>query len=348
MDRQYRLMTGEIRPEEDIKVSVVVPFYNLESFAGQTINSLLCQTLDSCEFIFVNDASDDSTLDVLLRAAEIDDRIRVLDRIKNGGISAARNDGISVARGKYISFVDGDDIVSPWYLEAMFNAAAERDDVMVCSGLRSVKADDVQDVNWSNPLAGTYVEYDQSGAAEQILYKRIGTTAPAKLAPRHVYLKKPFPEGALREELRSIAGYVNQCNSFRVLSEPLYGYVMRSDSTVWASTPKLCEARDYLEAIELSRRELSEWVGIKSNSSRYYDALMKCRLHDYLNRVIEDDQAVSDMERMIRADVRDDLRYVLFDENARLGNRLRLLLYAISPRLLDLLYAIYKKQAKGV
>lgn len=332
----------------DVKVSVIVPFYNLEAHASRTIESLLAQTLNACEFVFVNDASSDATLEILLRAADADERVKVVDRKMNGGIAAARNDGIAVANGRYVAFVDGDDIVSPWYLETMYNAADGRDDIMVCAGTKTVKFSDVDNCSWNSPLNEAYVELDAPEIAEQILYKNIGTTAWGKLAPRHIYVEKPFPSGVKREELRSIAGYIGSCSKFRILREPVYGYVMRADSTVWASAPKFNDAKDYLEAIEFSKEELTRFVAPSSNAPRYYDALMKVRLHEYLNRVEGSASETGEMERALHADVRGDLKFVLFDGNARLGNRIRLLLYVLSPNLLDAIYSVYKKRAKGL
>jgi glycosyltransferase involved in cell wall biosynthesis len=108
----------------DLKVSVIVPVYNAEPYLAECIESLLAQTLDSCEFIFVNDGSRDGSLAILERYRMSDSRVRIIDQ-DNQGVSAARNAGLAAARGMYIGFVDSDDWVETDMFEVMYRAAAD-------------------------------------------------------------------------------------------------------------------------------------------------------------------------------------------------------------------------------
>ncbi|MHA6485271.1 glycosyltransferase family 2 protein [Paenibacillus sp. strain BS8-2] len=110
----------------DLKVSVIVPVYNTEKYLSECIESLLAQTLDSCEFLFINDGSRDGSLAILERYRMKDSRIRVINQ-ENQGVSAARNAGIAAARGEYIGFVDSDDWVEADMFEVMYQAAKASD-----------------------------------------------------------------------------------------------------------------------------------------------------------------------------------------------------------------------------
>lgn len=100
----------------DIKVSVIIPAYNIENYIEKSIKSVIKQTLKEIEIIVVNDGSQDGTLKIIEKLMKEDKRIVLINK-KNGGVSQARNDGIKKARGEYISFIDGDDWIEKEYLE---------------------------------------------------------------------------------------------------------------------------------------------------------------------------------------------------------------------------------------
>lgn len=90
------------------RVSVIVPVYNAGEFLKPCIDSLLCQSLKDIEFIFVNDGSKDSSLQLMKEYGKEDSRIRIIDQ-PNQGVSVARNNGLDLAKAEFISFVDADD-----------------------------------------------------------------------------------------------------------------------------------------------------------------------------------------------------------------------------------------------
>lgn len=115
-----------------IKVSVVVPVYNVENYLRQCLDSILAQTLTDIEIICVDDGSSDSSLQILEEYAKKDPRVIVRPQ-KNAGAGAARNNGLSVARGKYVSFLDSDDFFEPTLLEKLYEKAeADHDDISIC------------------------------------------------------------------------------------------------------------------------------------------------------------------------------------------------------------------------
>lgn len=119
------------------KVSVIVPIYKVEKFIGRCAESLMQQTLDSVEYIFVNDATPDNSMEVLdeilRRYPEKSDMVTVTTHEINKGLPAARNTGLSLAHGKYIFHCDSDDFVDSDMLETLYNAASENDaDIVWC------------------------------------------------------------------------------------------------------------------------------------------------------------------------------------------------------------------------
>lgn len=100
----------------DVKISVIVPVYNVEKELPRCIKSLLTQTYSNFELLLINDGSSDGSPEIMERYAEKDPRIRTLHK-KNGGVSSARNRGLEQAKGEYVCFVDADDVVASCYLE---------------------------------------------------------------------------------------------------------------------------------------------------------------------------------------------------------------------------------------
>jgi glycosyltransferase involved in cell wall biosynthesis len=115
-----------------IKLSVIIPVYNAADFLVDCIESLLSQTVQESEFIFVNDGSTDSSQQIIKQFQEKDDRIILINQ-ENAGRSIARNIGISKASGEYIGFVDSDDFVLEDMFEALYKRATESDSDIVIS-----------------------------------------------------------------------------------------------------------------------------------------------------------------------------------------------------------------------
>ena len=94
-------------------ISVIIPVYNVEDYLHVCINSVLRQSYQDFEIICIDDASTDSSLEILEYFAQKDSRVKILKNDSNKGQGYSRNKGLGMAKGKYISFLDGDDWFSP-------------------------------------------------------------------------------------------------------------------------------------------------------------------------------------------------------------------------------------------
>lgn len=117
----------------EVKLSIIIPVYNGEKHLEECIKSLMNQTLNECEFIFVNDGSHDKSVELIQKQQKEDSRIILINQ-KNSGVSVARNTGIDAAKGKYIGFVDSDDFVAIDMFEVLYNKAENnKADVVVAN-----------------------------------------------------------------------------------------------------------------------------------------------------------------------------------------------------------------------
>ena len=96
--------------EKIVKVTFIVPVFNVENYLKECLDSILNQTMREIEIICINDGSTDSSLEILKQYEKLDSRICIIDQ-KNQGLSVSRNNALAIARGLYAVFVDSDDYV---------------------------------------------------------------------------------------------------------------------------------------------------------------------------------------------------------------------------------------------
>lgn len=104
-------------------ISVIIPVYNVEDYLYVCLNSILKQSYENFEVICIDDASTDSSLEILEYFAKKDSRVKILKNDSNRGPGFSRNRGLDVAEGKYISFLDADDWFSPVAFEILIKKA---------------------------------------------------------------------------------------------------------------------------------------------------------------------------------------------------------------------------------
>ncbi|MBO4127289.1 glycosyltransferase family 2 protein [Streptococcus suis] len=98
-------------------VSVIMPVFNSEQFVGESIQSVLNQTYQNWELVVIDDASTDSSLEIVQEFSRQDSRIRILQHSESSGAAISRNDGLREAKGRWIAFLDSDDLWFPTKLE---------------------------------------------------------------------------------------------------------------------------------------------------------------------------------------------------------------------------------------
>lgn len=116
----------------NIKISLIVPCYNIRKYLPRCIESILAQTYKNLEIILISDGSTDGTDEVIREYAKKDSRIIPIFK-QNSGVSDTRNRGLDIATGDYIGFVDGDDYIEPEMYETLLKNAIENNaDISHC------------------------------------------------------------------------------------------------------------------------------------------------------------------------------------------------------------------------
>ena len=130
-----------------IKVSVIIPVYNVEEYLRDCLDSVINQTLKEIEIICIDDCSTDCSYNILEEYAKKDNRIILIKNKENMGVGYNRNIGIKEAKGEYIGFIDSDDYISEDYYENLYNTA------------KKYNSDVVNTLNVSNDKEGNIFNY---------------------------------------------------------------------------------------------------------------------------------------------------------------------------------------------
>ena len=118
-----------------VKISVIVPVYNVEKYLKKCLDSILNQTLKDIEVICIDDGSTDSSLQILKEFSNKDSRVVVISQ-DNSGPAKTRNKGIELATGEYLTFVDSDDWIELDALEKLYdNATLNNSEVVLFNAI---------------------------------------------------------------------------------------------------------------------------------------------------------------------------------------------------------------------
>lgn len=252
------------------EISVVIPVYNVEKFIGRCLSSLVEQTFRSYEVIAVNDGSTDDSPLILRHFAEKYDFIRVIDQ-ENGGMSKARNAGMAVARGKYFSFVDGDDYVSPTFLEELYRACADNDAEISCCYYYYHFIDN--DFLFEYPFRCKGLLTGAEAMNKLLHDVQIQSLAWNKLYRRELFTDYgvTFPTMTFEDMATANRLFVH-AHRVAVIDRPLYYYNQRSTSTL--ATMNTDKINDFIRAMALVRASL-EKNGLFKKYKKSYQALVR-------------------------------------------------------------------------
>ena len=224
-----------------MKVSVIVPIYNVEAYLSACLESIIGQTLKDIEIILVNDGSTDNSLSIAEEFARQDERVRLVSQI-NSGQAKARNVGLNLAQGDYVVFVDSDDWIEPNMLEVLYQNVMETgSDFVQCR------------FQFDNPYTGRQVVYGHKYEhavlykndilADALLVKNIQVAPWGKMYSRNFLQNNHlrFEEGIVNED--TLFSIEISCCAQKVsfVNDVLCHTIERKGSTSRASYERLCK-----------------------------------------------------------------------------------------------------------
>ena len=208
---------------DKVKVSIVIPVYQVENYLERSVESALAQTLVEKEIILVDDGSPDASPAICDRyAAAYPDLIRVIHK-ENEGLGLARNTGAAAARGEYIAFLDSDDTVEPDMYQAMYEKAKEEDYDLVMCDVTIIYVEENR-----SSVVRSYTS-EQVDAADYIAYGNNITYSVNKLFRRRIWEENRY-EKMLFEDISLIPSLMTRYPHIGYVSRPFYNYYRRANT----------------------------------------------------------------------------------------------------------------------
>lgn len=253
-----------------IKVSVIIPIYNMEKYISNSLENLMNQTFTEFEVILVNDGSTDNSEFLCDEFAKRDKRVQVIHK-KNEGAGYARNKGIEVATGKYLVFIDIDDILEVNMLEKMYyNIEKYNVDLVICNH-NSFKDDKkiklIKNINENIKVDGT----DNCRKTYLNLLKESKIQTPWDKIYKSEIIKSnnlKFPNMKRCQDAAFNCLYFNYVNSYKIIKDSLYNYRENNMKLELLKFPK-----NYFEIIlELDgvyNESISSWGMLDKEAERY-------------------------------------------------------------------------------
>ena len=221
------------------KVSVIVPFYNVEGYIEKCLDTLVNQTLKDIEIILVNDGSTDRSIEIVNKfLRRYPEKLVYLEK-ENGGLSDARNYAIPYTKGEYIAFLDSDDYVEKYMYEEMYNMAKkENSDMVECNFYWEYPDKQKEDI-------GTIYH----GKNEMI--EKIRVVAWNKLIKREILEKSEvrFPKGYRYEDTEFTYKLIPYIEKVSFLKKPCIHYVQREGSISNSQNERTKEIFDVLDHV---------------------------------------------------------------------------------------------------
>lgn len=241
-----------------VKVSVVIPVYNVEDYLEECLDSIINQTLDDIEIICINDGSTDSSLNILEKYANLDGRI-IIHSQENSGLSASRNRGIDLSNGDYIYFIDSDDTLELNALSELYEFSNSNNlDLLIFKvinfydGSGKKFTSKYYEMSFMKKFNKKIFDYNDIG--EKAF--KMSVSAPGKLYKKDLLDSIRFEEGLIFEDNLFFAEVMIKAKRVSFLNKHYYNRRIRENSITTTRTLKFADSFVIVnKIIELFKRE---------------------------------------------------------------------------------------------
>lgn len=275
----------------NIKLSIIVPIYNVEKYLDRCMVSLLNQTLKGIEIIMVDDGSPDNCPKMCDEYAKNDNRVKVVHK-KNAGLGFARNSGLDVAKGEYIAFVDSDDYVGLNMYKTLYDRAeADKCDAVFCGFRTEMKqnkwmySDEVDaDKLWKgNEVQQFMLDMIASGAgvkAERLYQMSVWHSIYKRSLIEKEHLRFVSEREVASEDIPFQVDFLSKANIVAYVSKTFYSYCLNGTSLTATLKPEKYDRYKQLRACLLTKFTDFEYV---SRVNRLFIGYTRSYLYDIMN-----------------------------------------------------------------
>lgn len=259
-----------------MKVSIIIPVYNVSAYIERCIESVMNQTYKDIECIIVDDASPDDSIEKCEKMiAEYDGPIRftILHHNQNRGISAARNTGTKASLGEYLLYLDSDDEIKPNCIETLIKPMTEDCTIDLVQG-NHVDERNGQEICNHKRESSIYISMNDDVYKEYYIYHHFISTAWNKLIKRS-YIEKYklyFKEGLLHEDFLWFYYVMKHLERAYICKNITYIYRIRTNS-IMTSGYNIAKGNSYLFIFNAIFNNLSpqrEKTELRGNLKLFY------------------------------------------------------------------------------
>ncbi len=316
----------------NVKISIIIPVYNVEKYLTEMLDSIYNQTFLQFEIIIVNDGSTDKSEEIILKYCKEHNNIVYLKQ-SNLGVSEARNLAIKKIKGKYTLFLDSDDYIENSMLEKLYNAIESNNaDIAICGFKRIYENKNKEETVLFNVDKNKI--YNNSEIVDKMLNTEIRGFLWNKLFLTENVIKynMHFEKGRYIQDWAPVFKQVINAEKIVFVNEPLYYYRQRENSNLHTIDLKRIDDFNFAAKLICSYIEKSK---ININERSYYNfiAQIQCaeikdckKLNGKLNKNFYIKYMICDKS----------IKDILFNINASLKNKIKLILY--NTKIIHLFY----------
>lgn len=267
----------------DIKISVIIPVYNVEKYLCECVDSVLNQTYRNIEVILVDDGSTDNSPKLCDQYSKRDNRVMVIHK-KNGGLSSARNAGMKTMTGEYFVFLDSDDYWNSnrFLKDAVINYLEFKNTDVVIFGYAKYFEDTgekIDYIDFSREFSGENKLEQIKSLIESDMFQ---SSSCNKIIKTSIYESNDltFREGIFSEDIDWNARLLIYADSFDVMKRTVYMYRQNSQSITHTKNKKYITdlKNNILRILELSQKILDEpyYIYYMNYCSYQYITFLNC------------------------------------------------------------------------
>lgn len=204
-----------------MKISVIVPVYNIEKYIKRCLDSIVHQSHEDLEIIVINDQSPDNS-DKVIKTFLEDTRIKYVVNETNIGISNTREKAVKMVTSEHFLFVDGDDEIELNAIEELVKALKKKDYDLISFNVKVIDED-------SNLLNEKFIGYTKE--LDDRTNMQLGFQfACNRLYRKSLFTSVEFPKGLIYEDLATMPKIIAKAKTVKLINKPFYKYRMRSGS----------------------------------------------------------------------------------------------------------------------
>lgn len=200
-----------------MKISVIIPVYNVEKYLKRCLDSVVNQTYKNLEIILINDGSTDKSGNICDEYAAKDKRIIVIHK-ENGGVSSVRNKGLDICTGDYISFIDSDDWLGNGFYEYVVNNVKDNDllifDYHITNGKNS------KWIKYNN----AEFELTKEKCLMELTKAKIQSYLWVMIFKRKLFYNIRFPQNRNFEDQAIMHLLIDKCQKIKYCNKAFYNY----------------------------------------------------------------------------------------------------------------------------